>query len=61
MRNSTVLFDLDGTLTKSEEGIINSKPFNMELGIHQLFGTIVFVGVDGEEFTNCPTTVWKYL
>ena len=24
MRNSTVLFDLDGTLTKSEEGIINS-------------------------------------
>lgn len=44
-----------------EEGIINSKPFNMKLGVHQLFGTIVFVGVDGEEFTNCPTTVWKYL
>lgn len=44
-----------------EEGIINSKPFNMELGVHQLFGTIVFVGVDGEEFTNCPTTVWNYL
>lgn len=44
-----------------EEGIINSKPFNMKLGIHQLFGTIVFVGVDGEEFTNCPTTVWNYL
>lgn len=44
-----------------EEGIINSKPFNMKLGVHQLFGTIVFVGVDGEEFTNCPTTVWNYL
>lgn len=44
-----------------EEGIINSKPFNMELGVHQLFGTIVFVGVNGEEFTNCPTTVWNYL
>ena len=44
-----------------EEGIINSKPFNMKLGVHQLFGTIVFVGVDGEEFTNCPTTIWKYL
>lgn len=44
-----------------EEGIINSKPFNMKLGVHQLFGTIVFVGVDVEEFTNCPTTVWNYL
>lgn len=44
-----------------EEGIINSKPFNMKLGVHQLFGAIVFVGVDGEEFTNCPTTVWNYL
>lgn len=44
-----------------EEGVIDRKPFNMKLGVHQLFGTIVFVGTDGEEFTNCPTTVWKYL
>lgn len=44
-----------------EEGIINSKPYNMKLGIHQLFGTVVFVGVDGEEFSNCPVSVWDYL
>lgn len=44
-----------------EEGLLKDYSFNMKLGIHQLFGTIVFVGVDGEEFTNCPTTVWNYL
>ena len=44
-----------------EEGLLKGYSFNMKLGIHQLFGTIVFVGVDGEEFTNCPTTVWNYL
>lgn len=44
-----------------EEGLLKGYSFNMKLGVHQLFGTIVFVGVDGEEFTNCPTTVWKYL
>lgn len=44
-----------------EEGLLKGYSFNMKLGIHQLFGTIVFVGADGEEFTNCPTTVWNYL
>lgn len=44
-----------------EEGILKGYSFNMKLGIHQLFGTIVFVGTDVEEFTNCPTTVWNYL
>ena len=44
-----------------EEGLLKDYGFNMKLGIHQLFGTIVFVGADGEEFTNCPTTVWNYL
>lgn len=44
-----------------EEGLLKDYSFNMKLGIHQLFGTIVFVGADGEEFTNCPTTVWNYL
>lgn len=44
-----------------EEGLLKGYSFNMKLGIHQLFGTIVFVGADGEEFTNCPTTAWNYL
>ena len=44
-----------------EEGLLKGYSFNMKLGIHQIFGTIVFVGTDGEEFTNCPTTVWNYL
>lgn len=44
----------DLVLIVNEEGLINDLPFNMSLcGMH-LFGTILAVGVDGEEFCDIP-------
>lgn len=37
-----------------EEGLINDAVYNCRLAGHQLFGPIVFVGVDGDEFCDVP-------
>lgn len=38
----------------NEEGVLRDMPFNMYLAGHWLCGTIVLVGVEGEEFTHAP-------
>ena len=37
MQYTTVLFDLDGTLTKSEEGITKTAIYAAEDGLHRLY------------------------
>ena len=38
----------------NEEGLIRGLPYNMTWCGAHLFGTIIFCGVDGEEFTDIP-------
>ena len=50
----TITLCSDLCLIVNEEGRINAMPFNMNLaGVH-LFGTILVVGVSGDEFTDVP-------
>ena len=44
----------DACLVLNEEGAINGMPFNFSIGNYQFFGTVLFCGVDGEEFTDTP-------
>lgn len=39
-----------------EEGIIKGLPYNFSVCGAKLFGTVVFCGVDGEDFTDMPVT-----
>lgn len=48
----TVTLASDCCLIVNEEGRINDLPFNCRLCGLQLFGTILVVGVDGDEFTD---------
>lgn len=48
----TLLSDL--VIIVNEEGRINGMRFNMNLCGMQLFGTILAVGVDGDEFCDVP-------
>ena len=50
------------TILCNEEGKIKGLPFNMRIGTFDvLVGTIIVLGVDGEEFTDCPIDfkTWK--
>lgn len=38
----------------NEEGIIQGLPYNCHVAGVRLVGTIVFVGVRGENYTHCP-------
>lgn len=40
----------------NEEGLIRDFKFNCELEGQQFFGSIVFIGYDGENFDSCPLT-----
>lgn len=42
----------------NEEGLINGMHFNLRLCGMQLFGPILIVGKDGEEFCDCPYPEW---
>lgn len=44
----------DVALIVNEEGRINGMPFNCWYLGESFFGTMVFVGVDGEEFVSMP-------
>ena len=44
-------------LVLNEEGAINGSRFNFRWGHHQLFGTLLFCGVDGDEFTDVPEAI----
>lgn len=51
----------------NEEGVILDLPRNLTVGhppfYHTIMGDIVVVGVDGEEFCDCPLdfSTWKWL
>ena len=47
-----VTFAEDACVICNEEGRIQGLPFNLELMGILFFGTIMIVGVDGENFTN---------
>lgn len=49
----------DACIIVNEEGMINDLPFNVRLFGLQLFGTVLIVGVDGDEFCDlsCPD-IW---
>lgn len=40
-----------------EEGLLKGKKYNCDVCNYPLFGTIVLVGVDGENFVDCPIGV----
>ena len=44
----------DALVISNEEGLLLDLPFNCCIGGINLYGTIVVVGVDGEECTSCP-------
>lgn len=44
----------------NEEGAIKNLPFNCEMLGHKFYGTLVFVGVDGEDFTDVPLTIDEF-
>lgn len=48
----TVTFAEDACVICNEEGRIQGLPFNLELMGVLFFGTILIVGVDGENFTD---------
>lgn len=50
----TITITSDACVVVNEEGIINNLPFNTRLFGLQLFGTILIVGVDGDEFCDLP-------
>ncbi len=50
----TVGIARDACLVVNEEGIINDLPFNVRLYGLQLFGTVLIVGVGGDEFCDLP-------
>lgn len=51
----------DMALICNEEGLISNLPYNCNLFGHNFFGTIIAVGVDGEDFTDVPIKLdgWK--
>ena len=44
----------DCAIICDEEGLLKDYPLNCEICGHWFFGTIVIVGIDGEEFTDAP-------
>ena len=46
-----------------EEGVMNNRPYNCRVDGVRFLGTIVAVGADIEDFTDCPLTLegWKEL
>lgn len=50
----TVSISGDVCIIVNEEGMINDLPFNLRLFGLQLFGTVLIVGVDGDEFCDLP-------
>lgn len=42
----------------NEEGILERLPLNLNFMGIGIFGPVLFVGVKGEEFTDCPNAEW---
>ena len=50
----TVTVATDLVIICNEEGRLMDLPYNCEVCGVPFVGTILFVGVDGEDFTDCP-------
>ena len=50
----TVTVTSDACLIVNEEGRIKAMPFNLNFAGLQLFGPVLLVGVDGDEFCDVP-------
>ena len=50
----------DAAIVVNEEGIIRDLPYNTCYCGQFLFGTMVFVGVDGEEFSDVPISFEEF-
>ena len=50
----TVRITSDLIALVDEKGLINDAVYNCRVAGHQLFGPIVFIGVDGDEFCDVP-------
>ena len=53
----TVRIFTDIIMLVNDESRINGMPYNMDIWGHKIFGPAVFVGVDGEDFADCPAGV----
>ena len=56
----TYPFSKNAVVVCNEEGKIEGLPYNCEMFGEIFVGTIVFVGVDGEEFTDFPVSVGNF-
>lgn len=50
----SVTFASDAAVICNEEGLLMGLPFNCNFLDNSFFGTIVFVGIDGDEFSDFP-------
>lgn len=53
----TVTLAEDVVIICDEEGKLKDRPDNCEIGGIMFVGTILIVGVDGDEFASCPDDV----
>ena len=44
----------------NEEGRLKDLPYNCTICDMDFFGTIIFAGIDGDEFGDCPITFEEY-
>ena len=50
----------DTVIIANEEGKLKGLRPNFYLGTDLIVGTVIVCGVDGEEFTDCPLSKWKW-
>ena len=53
----TFTIDDDWTIICNEEGLLRRLPWNCRVLGNGFYGTILFVGVKGPEFTDCPLSI----
>ena len=47
-----VTISTDVSAVVNEEGLINGLKYNVSIGGHALFGTVILLGIDGEDFCS---------
>lgn len=57
----TVTMSRDVVIICNEEGRIKGLPFNCRVGGHDFVGTIIFAGIEGDEFADLPVKIASWL
>ena len=52
----TVTMAKDFTIICNEDGRICGLPYNCNIAGADFFGTIIMIGIDGDDFCHCPIT-----